>query len=97
MSPQQINTILLEDKLKIMRSIFNNYNEILDLKKQSKIKVNSNNISKVELFALTDSIINLMDKNEKQLLLNSFSLKKETTNKINLNHAINKFVYYLLV
>ena len=66
MSLKQISEIQNSEKQLIMEAIFKNYKEISKLKEDNLIKINSKQMSKVQLFALTDSIINLMEKNWKK-------------------------------
>ena len=96
MSLKQISEIQNREKQLIMEAIFKNYKEISKLKEHNLIKINSEQMSKVQLFALTDSIINLMEKTEKNIIKNNFILDNKIMDKTKLNNAIDKFVFYLL-
>lgn len=96
MGIKQIENININEKNKIMKSIFHNYVTVKNLNFNKQIKLSQKDYNKLQLFALTESIIRMMDKEESGVITSVFIEEKPVKDKYKLNCAINKFVFYLL-
>ncbi len=96
MSIKQIQKIKNTEKNAIMKSIFQNYTNVKNTDFSKTKKLNQKDYNRLQLFALTESIISIMDPEEFKTIRSVFIEDKKIENENKLNYAINKFVFYLL-